>query len=137
MGNKTDKNQENLTYLNNTIISDFVLIESSLFRLDHILNEARKTVISKHLQVCLFFITQTLAYNLALILIKQKIIKSIGHLYSHNGIFSSIYKPNQKVVLFTYIYFFKCNVVFLFLQNSIIDKIFLSSVVNRLTASTE
>ena len=56
MGNKTDKNQENLTYLNNTIISDFVLIESSLFRLEHILNEARKTVISKHLQVSFVFI---------------------------------------------------------------------------------
>ena len=63
MGNKTDKNQENLTYLNNTIISDFVLIESSLFRLEHILNEARKTVSSKHLQVSFVFILRENIFN--------------------------------------------------------------------------
>jgi len=43
-----------------------------------------------------------LAYNLALILIKQKIIKSIGHLYPHNGIFSST-KTDRR---FIYLYLF-------------------------------
>ena len=50
MGNKTGKNQENITNLNNTIISDLVLIESSLFRLEHFINEARNSIGLKHLQ---------------------------------------------------------------------------------------
>lgn len=50
MGNKLDKNQENITNLNNTIISDFVLIESGLFRLEHFINDSRNAINLKHTQ---------------------------------------------------------------------------------------
>jgi hypothetical protein len=50
MGNKLDKNEENITNLNNSIVSDIVLIESALLKFEHYLNDAKQQVYLKHAQ---------------------------------------------------------------------------------------